>query len=143
MSWLTQVMRTAIFRSVASPSPVVSISSQDVCTEILRAPRLTAPRRKLLIELELAISVQVALPNLTRDQITVRRRAAHALAGLGLVETFKAHGTNSWGSRCPGMVHARLTDKGRKVLDTFRRDFELGRQTRWSKFAKHEQRAVA
>ena len=74
---------------------------------------------------------------LSRSAQEVRRRAARALAALGLIEVYMAPGYSAWGSWCRRLLHIKITDLGRAVLATFAREFETGARIRWAKFEAH------
>ena len=108
----------------------------EVSTAILRCARLGAVRRRLLIDAGLR-QVQVTEGCATPYAAVVRRRAAQSLAALGLIDLFKTAGVNAWGSRCPGMLHATVTDLGRVVLAAFRHEIETGKPIRWARLKAH------
>jgi hypothetical protein len=120
-------------------SNVVNIAP-EVSTAILHRARLGAVRRKLLFDAA-RWKVQVTEGCRPEYAAIVRRRAARSLAALGLVDLYKAHGINAWGARCPGMLHCRISERGRAVLAACWNEIETGRPIRWSRFDVHAQLA--
>jgi hypothetical protein len=100
----------------------------------VNAARLGRRSRELLAEAT-AGTTQVAQWTFTEVALQARRRAAHALARMGLVVLTKLPGLDAVGSRQKRLLHLDLTDLGRRVVETFRRELAEGRQIRWGKLA--------
>ena len=129
-------------RTILHPAANTCITHQTLAGQVVQAgegmtrTRLGAVRRWILREVA-CHPVQISKGAPTRSAQELRRRAAKALAALGLIEVYKTHGYNSWGSRCPGILHCRITDRGRAVIYTYRREIETGRPIRWARFEAH------
>lgn len=94
--------------------------------------RLGRQRRALLARAARGPVAVVDGP-LPRVEAVALRRAAHALAGLGMVETYRHHGLTAAGALCLQLLHVRLTPLGCAVVETFGREITGGRRVRWGR----------
>lgn len=103
-----------------------------VTPAILRRARLGHVRRTILVASEHGFAVcNGALDDSARHS---RWRAARELERLGLVRLERVHAFNQFGIRNWRLLVAHVTDLGKRVLDTFRREFETGGRVRWARF---------
>lgn len=109
-----------------------STKCNDRNFSLLAHTRLGRRRRALLARAAQG-PIAVADGAVPRMEAAALRRAAHALAGLGLVETFRSQGFSAAGAFCLQLLHLRLTPLGRAVVETFEREITGGRRVRWGR----------
>ena len=76
----------------------------------------------------------IAVPGLTRSKRNGRHIAARTLVGNGMAVKFRWSGRDALHRWRRELVAIELTDKGRAVVATFRRQLERGTRMRWSRF---------